>query len=214
MFKCNNNGQCCEDPVTQISLTLGDIKRITQHTNKSALQLYKEGMIGICPFGNAFKDNEFETDVGLNIPCKNRNHKSCAIYPARPINCRLFPFWILAEAPMNEIEEFVDNHQCGACCNIGENFEKDREIYKNYKNHLTSILDKEVPISERFYYKIKIKNKIITEHSKTRESDLKIIKKLTNDLNKQDFSKQFKEIDKEIEKHTFETNIKKLSEFI
>lgn len=209
MFNCNHNGQCCEDPATQISLTLGDLQRICKFTKKSALDLYKEGVLGVYPFGNPFKNNEFETDIGLFIPCKFRTNdkktkrKSCAIYHARPLNCRLFPFWILAEASMQEIEDFVKNHKCGDCCCIDEHFEEDRALYKKYKEKLVEILSKESPISDRFYEKLGLKKKIKTKASKTKESDLKIISKLVKKMQKEDYSMIFKRIDKELPKYRF-----------
>jgi Fe-S-cluster containining protein len=219
MFSCNHNGQCCEDPLTQISLTLGDIKRICQHTKKTAIKLYKEGIIGIFPFGDIKESDIFELDVGLYIPCKyrikktqelnskNKNqHKTCEIYPARPINCRLFPFWILADAPLEKVKEFASQHQCGKCCGIDENFENDRKKYKAYKEELVNIIISEAKISDSVYENIGIKKYIRTKESLTKIDDLNIIKQLISDLELQDFSDEFKKIDQEINKREFITS--------
>ena len=60
MFECHHHGQCCEDPVTQINLTLGDLQRLTTSTQKSTLQLYKDKIIGIQPFGDP------ENNIGVS----------------------------------------------------------------------------------------------------------------------------------------------------
>lgn len=209
MFKCNHNGKCCEDPTTQINLTLGDIQRISKFTKKSALDLYNEGIMGVYPFGDPFKNDEFETDIGLYIPCgfRKKNEKLgkliCSIYPARPLNCRIFPFWVLAEAPMNEVEKFVKEHPCGECCGVDEDFEEDRKLYNEYKEKLVEILSKEVPMSDSFYETLGLKKKIKTKPSKTQEEDFKIINELIKEIRKEDFTVLFKKIDEEIKKHEF-----------
>jgi len=209
MFRCNHNGRCCEDPTTQINLTLGDVQRISKFTKKSALQLYQEGIIGVYPFGDPFKNDEFETDVGIYIPCgfRKKNEKlgklTCSIYPARPLNCRLFPFWVLAEAPMKEVKKFIKEHPCGDCCGVDEDFEEDRKLYQAYKEQLVEVLSKEIPLSDQFYEIQGLKKKIKTKPSKTQEEDLKIINKLIKDIRKEDVSEIFNNIDKEIKKHKF-----------
>ncbi len=206
MFKCNNCGGCCEDPATQINLTLGDIKRLSDYTKKSASQLYKEGMIGIYPFGDPFKDDEFETDVGLFIPCgyrvfkKDKKCKICNVYPARPLNCRIFPFWLLAEAPLDEVEKFAKDYPC---TNIDDDFKDDRKLYHKFKEHLVGILSEEIRVTDPFYEKLGLKKKIKVKPTKTKEEDREAIAKIVKDMKMEDFSEIFKKIDGEIKKHEF-----------
>ncbi|MCB9359253.1 hypothetical protein H6503_04940 [Candidatus Woesearchaeota archaeon] len=220
MFRCNHNGRCCEDPTTQISLTLGDIWRLCKAHKKSALDLYKEGIIGVFPFGDPFKDDEFETDIGLFVPCKHRifnekmGKKICSVYEHRPINCRLFPIWILAEAPMNEIMDLVKNHQCGECCGVDEDFEEDRKIYQKYKGALVEIIEREIQLSDPFYESLGLKKRLVAKKSNTQEDDLKIVEKLVADLQKEDFSEVFIKIDDEIKKHEFEEKLPAMEEFL
>ncbi|MFT4304423.1 MAG: YkgJ family cysteine cluster protein [Candidatus Woesearchaeota archaeon] len=220
MFNCNHNGRCCEDPTTQISLTLGDLKRISMKHKKTVVQLYQEGIIGIFPFGNPFKDNEYETDVGLFVPCKHRIYDErigktiCSVYEKRPLNCRLFPIWILADAPLSEIIDFSEKHPCGKCCGIDDDFEEDRKIYRAYKNDLVKILETEVHLSDPFYEKIGLKQKIITKKSKTQKDDLVIVKKLVKKLQKQNFTDVFTKIEQEIAKHNFVVNLPSMGDYL
>lgn len=210
MFRCYHCGGCCEDVSTQISLTLGDIQRLTKFTKKSALKLYKEGIIGVYPFGDPFKENEFETDVGIFVPClfrkkkKDQDHTSCLIYPARPINCRLFPYWILAEAPPNEIKSIITpTHECMKHFEIDPDFKEDRKAFHIYKEKLVKILFKETRVSDQFYNTMGLKKKFKTKRSKTKDDDFKVISQLVKQLQKKDYSDIFSKIDKEIKKHKF-----------
>jgi Fe-S-cluster containining protein len=211
MFKCYNCGGCCEDVSTQISLTLGDIKRLREFTGKTAYKLYREGIIGIYPFGDPFKSDEFETEVGLFIPCRFRKKSSmsdktinCSIYPARPINCRLFPYWILAEAPLNEIKQLiVPGHECINHININKEFKDDRKAYNDYKEKLVKILHEELRVTEPFYKELGLIKKIKTPASAGKDDDCKTIKKLIKTIGKQDFSKIFKRIDQKINNRQF-----------
>lgn len=208
MFRCYHCGGCCEDVCTQINLTLGDISRLKNYTKKSALQLYKTGIIGVYPFGDPFKSNEFETDIGLFIPCTYRkqakSHKLCSIYQARPLNCRLFPYWILAEAPPKEIKQLIcPGHECMKHFEIDEDFKDDRKIYHEYKEKIVKILFEESKISDPFFKKLGLKKKFKTTRSKTKDDDFKVITKLVKELKQNDFSDIFKKIDKEIKRHSF-----------
>jgi Fe-S-cluster containining protein len=204
MFLCYHCGGCCEDVCTQINLTLGDIKRLSEKTGKSALKLYKEGVIGVFPFGDPFKDDEYETDVGLFIPCRFRKSGKCSIYGCRPINCRLFPYWILAEAPLNEIKTLIcPGHECMKHLEIDADFKEDRKEYHSYKEKLVQILHFETQLSDKFYKKIGLKKKIKAKPSKTKDDDLKIIFMLVKKLCKKDFSELFRKIDKEVKKQDF-----------
>ena len=94
-FRCLHCGGCCENNATHINLTLGDISRFSEITCKSTEDLFREGSIGLMPFQTTEDPDIFEIELGLKIPCRFRKGKRCMIYGARPLNCRLFPFWII-----------------------------------------------------------------------------------------------------------------------
>jgi len=95
MFKCFHCGECCVNPATQINITVGDLVRLGKDTGLSVADLFKKHA-GIVPFQTE-KDFIYEMDLGLHIPCEFRKDLKCTNYQARPMNCRLFPLWILVE---------------------------------------------------------------------------------------------------------------------
>lgn len=107
-----------------------------------------EKHISINPFGDPEKDNFYDYELGLNIPCRFRVNNRCEIYEARPLNCRLFPYWVLANAPKKDIPKIIDaTHKCI----VG--FEPDDEKRKKYKaflGKLSGILLKESKATEDF----------------------------------------------------------------
>jgi len=138
-FTCTHSGECCTNPSTQIGLTLGDIQRICKHTGKTTKGLFSD-QIGLQPFGDASEN--IDVELGLHIPCRFRKDNRCTIYSARPLNCRLFPYWILADAPKEKMKEVLEPG-CG-CCKGFVMDEKDRPMYKAYKEALAKIFLQEM----------------------------------------------------------------------
>lgn len=149
-LRCNHCGECCINPNLQIALTIGDIYRISKHFNKKPSELAKDGKIIL----NAFTtddDDMMEYGFGLNVPCifyeETSSNSSCGInkctiYSSRPINCRLFPFWILSNAKSMLNQELycmqeVDETLTGA--------------YKSYSKKLIDILLSETRETEKFF---------------------------------------------------------------
>lgn len=143
-MKCNHCGLCCSDPRTQIAITIRDLQRISEHLNVEIKDLFKEH-ISIQPFADQDLLH-YDLDLGLNIPCKFRKNKRCSIHPARPLNCRLFPAWILADASEEKIPELLKEHKCEW------DMEK-RQEYKEYRRKIGEQLLKESRLLE-------LKNKI------------------------------------------------------
>lgn len=133
-MKCNHCGLCCTDPCTQVNLTIGDISRISDYIKLPIEELFKE-YIDLNPFGDSDLKH-YDLDLGLNKPCKFRIDEKCSIYPTRPLNCRIFPYWILAEAPLARLREILADHKCAY-----DIFKK--KEYKKYKDILGEIILKE-----------------------------------------------------------------------
>lgn len=133
-MKCNHCGLCCRDPCTQIAITIGDIWRIADYLKVPVEELFKE-RFGINPFADPDLVH-YSLDLGLNLPCKFRENERCSIYPAKPLNCRLFPYWVLAEAPADRLKEILAEHRCSY--DLAR-----REDYKRYKDIVGGILLKE-----------------------------------------------------------------------
>lgn len=133
-MKCNHCGFCCNDPCTQVNLTVGDIHRIASFLKVPIEKLFPEYM-DINPFGDPDLIH-YDLDLGLNNPCKFRVNNRCSIYPARPLNCRLFPYWILAEAPPEKLNDILEDY----------GFDYDmlrKKDYQKYKEEVGEVLLKE-----------------------------------------------------------------------
>jgi len=109
-FECKHCGQCCIDECTQINLSLGDIVRICKFLNCSMSEIMQK--IGIKPFADNETANHYDYELGLNIPCEFREDGKCSIYPARPLNCRMFPYLFLGNVEKDQLktEKFYEMH--------------------------------------------------------------------------------------------------------
>jgi len=125
-MKCNHCGLCCKDPCTQINVTIGDLHRISKFLEVPVDELFEE-KIGINPFADSNLIH-YDLDLGLNLPCKFRVDGKCSIYPARPLNCRLFPYWILAEAPPEKLKDILSEHQCSYDMLRKKDYERYKDI--------------------------------------------------------------------------------------
>lgn len=136
-FECLHSGKCCEKVYTQINLTAGDVVRLAKFLDWRAEDFVSKGIIGLKPF--LISDNIVEVELGLTIPCKFRENKKCAVYEARPLNCRLFPYWIFADVPEQKIGEFVDeSYECVRKVKLTK---QTKERYVEYKEFVASILE-------------------------------------------------------------------------
>lgn len=133
-MRCNHCGACCKDPCVQVNLTIGDIHRISEFIKMPVEELFKEH-IGINPFGDPDLIH-YDMELGLNNPCKFRVDGKCSIYAARPLSCRLFPYWILAEAPLEKLRELLSEYGCSY------DITKKKD-YLKYKNILGEIVIEE-----------------------------------------------------------------------
>lgn len=205
MFNCNDCNGCCEDTATQISLTLGDIFRLSSFTGKNSLEMYKENIIGLYPFADS--DGTFNLDLGLKIPCKFRtiinpslNVKQCSSYDSRPLNCRLFPYWILATSPDHIITDMKKNHPCGVALKNSSIDNNDKEVYKKYVKYLSLIMEKEDIYTEFFISNQNIPKINESVCDTSIEDNRKLIERMIIDIEKNDFSLIFEKVDLEIEK--------------
>jgi len=161
-MECNHCGLCCRDPCTQINVTIGDLARIADFLNIDVEELFKE-KIGINPFADPDLMH-YDLDFGLNLPCKFRINEKCSIYPARPLNCRLFPYWILAEAPCSKLNEILSEHKCSYDITRKKDYEK-------YKDIVADILLEE---SEMFEIKKKVNVSRLKGFSDINEEDFRL----------------------------------------
>ncbi|MBW2988606.1 YkgJ family cysteine cluster protein [Candidatus Woesearchaeota archaeon] len=111
-FSCTHCGRCCSDTIIQINLTLGDIVRLGAYLGKPYKWFFDQGILGLKPFFNP-DTLKYDIELGLSKPCKFHQHGRCSVYPARPLNCRLFPEWVLASNDSQIIGKFKqDGFEC------------------------------------------------------------------------------------------------------
>lgn len=149
-FECKHCGQCCIDECTQINLSIGDIVRICKFLNCNIGNVLLK--IGIKPFGDPETANHYDYELGLNIPCEFRKGEKCTIYPARPLNCRIFPYFFLGNFEKDQLNEVIDpSHKC---ISMGIDFtEEEKEKYKKYAEFIGKLIMKEAKTTEQFYDK-------------------------------------------------------------
>ena len=140
-FECHHCGECCRNVSTQINLSAADIYRITQFLKCDLKEIIPK--IGILPFLNEISN--FDYELGLNLPCQFRKNSRCTIYPARPLNCRLFPYFILNT-------EILDPDY--ACLKAKRDYtEEEKNKYKEYTKFIGNLILKESQNTELFYQK-------------------------------------------------------------
>ncbi len=208
-FKCKNCGYCCKNTTAQINLTLGDIKRISGYLNIPFEKIFGK-YIRMAPFASS--ETVYDYELGLIMPCNFRINKKCSIYPARPLNCRLFPYWILAEAPDDEIKNIITKkHKCMKLLSITLN---EKNKYKKYKDEIGKILLDESKITDDFIEANDFKKNIdlleYKEYQKLLKKNLDKIKleknkiKLCIKFNKNDYKSLTKLITNETKQNIIE----------
>lgn len=168
-MRCHHCGECCESNATQINVTAGDILRLSEFLKKPVEQLIPE-YIGINPFGTPGSD-EYDLELGINKPCKFRKDGKCSVYKARPLNCRLFPTWIIAEAPLEEINSIIDS---GSKCNQNHWTIEDKAKARMYMETISKVFWEETKSTEDLFSFGKIIDR--TESKTKKQEEEKIIR--------------------------------------
>ncbi len=154
MFKCFHCGACCDNPATQIGLTVGDVVRLAKSSGMTIKQLF-EKHIGIVPFPTD-DENIYEMDLGLQIPCYFRENGKCSNYYGRPLNCRLFPLWMMVEYGKKADDILNEMNKCR-----GQRLEgKELEKTKKYVMMIKSLLMNETRLTEELMNGLGLKEKV------------------------------------------------------
>ena len=195
-FKCQHCGECCRNVSAQINLSIADLNRICQFLKCEIEQIMPK--IGIVPFLS--ENNNFYYELGLNLPCQFRKNERCTIYPARPLNCRMFPYFIL--------NTDIINHEF-ACLKNERNYgEEEKNKYKEYTKLMGDLILKEAELTEQFYQENNLKQskKVDLElppfFSEKKKNELKIRKALTL-VDLDNYHNLTQQLQQFIEKHVF-----------
>ena len=150
-FKCFHCGACCKFQSTQINLTLGDIARISKLLNVKPSKLIIEEYFEPAPFLNPASPFQADIELGLHKPCKFWKNDRCSVYEARPLNCRLFPVWMFAKLPPEEIKkQAVEGYECVEKTILAK---EDIPVYNKYTDAVGKILMQESGLTEEFIRK-------------------------------------------------------------
>lgn len=94
-FNCIKCGTCCRVK-GYIILTFLDVIRLSQHLIMSVNDILNQ-------FTHYSTDSR---QILLEIPCKFQKENLCSVYPARPIQCIMYPFWgEILQAENSEMEQ-------------------------------------------------------------------------------------------------------------
>ena len=157
-FKCLHCGACCKFQSTQINITLGDIGRISKLLNIKPSKLINEEYFEPSPFLNPANPFQADIELGLGKPCRFWKNDRCSIYEARPLNCRLFPIWMFAKLPRDEIKkQAIEGYECVEKTILNA---EDIPIYNKYTDAIGRILMQESSLTEDFMRKNNLDKKL------------------------------------------------------
>ncbi len=144
-FVCKHMGSCCENPAAPVNVTAADLVRIADYLQASVLELFGTGWCMI-PFGIPEKRFSYTVEPGLETPCQFHKEGRCRVYPVRPLNCRMFPYWILAVIPKEGREHFVKEDLCCAANHFPS--VKERKKIRAYVNAMGKVLMEESRVTD------------------------------------------------------------------
>ncbi len=85
-FDCQRTGNCCARPGGVVRVTAADIVALAAHTGLENAAFRARF---VAPSGDRLRE-------GLGPGCvflRDGPHPECSVYPARPEQCRTWPFW-------------------------------------------------------------------------------------------------------------------------
>ena len=87
-FKCQGSANCCVSRGNYgfVYLSVKDLNRLSKYFNITVNNFKKN----YCVSSNGYLHLK---EIYSNGNCQFLNNKKCSIYPARPTQCRTWPFW-------------------------------------------------------------------------------------------------------------------------
>ena len=216
-FNCTHCEKCCCETATQIKLTVLDLIRLSKALGKPVSSLFF-GYLGFKPFLEDGSVYSFEP--GLNIPCvfydDSKQKDKCNVYNSRPLNCRMFPFWILVQFSKKGIS---DNE---TPCLSDLKLDKDEvEKYEKYSEKLGRIIDEEENVTQEIMKrlnavkKVDLSSNISGQWMDEKEFVRAKINVLLSMIKREDYTEIVKLLDKEITPELVEkamVNLDKMNE--
>jgi hypothetical protein len=85
-FRCQRSGNCCARPEGEVRVGAADVARIAKH-----LRIAEDSVRA--RFLTRRGDRLIDGPGGRCVFLEDGRETSCGIYPARPKQCRTWPFW-------------------------------------------------------------------------------------------------------------------------
>ncbi|MFQ5887162.1 MAG: YkgJ family cysteine cluster protein [Candidatus Hydrothermarchaeales archaeon] len=166
--------RCCTNETAPISLTIGDMARISKHKDITIEELFKkychiDGIEVASIYYNIFPS------IGLKLPCKFLENGKCTIYNYRPLFCRVFPEDLILNPLYDEEKQmYIDmGYEC-----VIKGFKVDDD-HKKVIEKLVKIMDKEIEATGEYFY-------LYDYDSKFSEEDITLFKDMTEKAKTQD----------------------------
>ncbi|MFC2133914.1 YkgJ family cysteine cluster protein [Bacteroidota bacterium] len=167
-FTCLHSGKCCELITTQINISFSDVIRISKHTSMSFKELFDKA-IGLQPFFDPENPDKFDAELGLGIPCFFRQKKRCIIYDARPLNCRIFPYYIISTCPESELKNVFDKrYECIFQTKLDS---KTKRNYKEYADRIGKIIMDENEIVDEALQRLELNIPVLMKMETDRDDE-------------------------------------------
>ena len=114
-FRCTSCANCCRD--MHVPVTDADVRRLMEFTGRRASELvgfYTQEHVGHLPGGKGWiKTRPGRVFMGLRQQpdgsCVHLQENRCAVYEARPVTCRVFPFNLYFDEAGRRVEELEIN---------------------------------------------------------------------------------------------------------
>jgi Fe-S-cluster containining protein len=118
--------------------------------------------IGWRPFEDPENLKVFDVELGLKLPCGFRRDGRCSVYPARPLNCRMFPSVFLGNVPDDQLHEVIDaTHKCiveGISLTADE-----KSTYRESAHKIGEQILAEASVTEEWYVEHGLKRQVKVE---------------------------------------------------
>jgi uncharacterized protein len=85
-FRCQRSGNCCSQPEGEVRVGPADVARIAKHLRVSEEIVRKR-------YVTRRGDRLIDAPGGRCVFLRDGRETACSIYPARPKQCRTWPYW-------------------------------------------------------------------------------------------------------------------------
>jgi len=88
-FSCIQCGECCKGGRGFVLLTQEDLERLAYYFDKKPEDFINEDTMTVSLKGEKY----LSLKEKLDYQCIYLENNQCSVYPARPFQCRVYPYW-------------------------------------------------------------------------------------------------------------------------